>query len=71
VSRKKYDFECIKFGFTYTGVRFEVPTVVVMKSFVFWDIMLCSLVNVNQLSAFLLGLLFNPEVGNMSLRNVS
>jgi hypothetical protein len=61
--------------FNYVG--FEVITVVVMKSAIFWDIMPCSLLKVNQAlpaasfhSGFLLGLFLNPEDGRgMSLRN--
>jgi hypothetical protein len=43
-----------------TVVGFEVLTVVVMKSTSFWDIMLCSLLKVNQ--CILLSF-FDPEDG--------
>jgi hypothetical protein len=49
---------------------FKVFTAVVMKSSIFWDILPCSLVKVNQY--FLCGLQFNHEYGgNMFLWNVS
>jgi hypothetical protein len=62
-------------------IAFEVLTVVVMNISVFWHIMLCSLLKVNQRfrgtcchmlsSWFLLGLFFDPKDGCvMLLRNV-
>jgi hypothetical protein len=44
----------------YKSVGFKVLRAAVMKSSVFWDIMLCTLVMVNYL---MLGLLFNLEDG--------
>jgi hypothetical protein len=64
-------------------VGFEVLTVVVMKSTIFWDITPCIQLKVNRRyggtvllaicfhAGFLLGLFFEPEDrGNMFLRNV-
>jgi hypothetical protein len=49
-------------------VGFEVITAVVMKSYIFWDIMLCSLL---LAICFMLGLFFDPEDGgDMFLQNV-
>jgi hypothetical protein len=60
--------ETVKLSSHYVG--FEVLTAVVMKSSIFWDIMLYSPLEVNQLTCYLLlaGFLFNTEDGGkMSL----
>jgi hypothetical protein len=42
-------------------VRFEVLTAVVMKSFVFWDIMLCSPLKVTSVSEEHIASIFRAE----------
>jgi hypothetical protein len=61
-------------------IRFEVLTAVTVKNTLFWDVILCSPLEVQQcvratyclsFLCFLLGLLFDPEGGaNTFLRNV-
>jgi hypothetical protein len=63
-------------------VGFEVLTAAVMKSTIFWDIMPCSVLKINQRfggtyrlhihAGFLLDLFFDPEDGcDMFFRNAS